>query len=144
MLVISKSGGYPLWVIVSYSMSSVYYALVLDNRASPNLLFYQILLFWLHLTTYVNNLVIHPQKVRLQNLKLICSCLFLNATVKPLLKSSNLCLDSFSWNLENWESSIEKTTSSIPLKFRYFHCLRHALFYEPFQLDKSWFLKIGL
>ena len=40
----------------------VYYALVLGNRSFLNLLFYQILLFLLHLTEYVNYLVIHFQK----------------------------------------------------------------------------------
>ena len=72
MLVISKSGAYPLWVIVTYSISSAYYTLVLGNKPFPNLLFYPILLYHLHLTTHVNNLVIHPQKkVHWQNLKLI-------------------------------------------------------------------------
>ena len=52
-------------------MSSAYYALVLGNRPFLNLLFYQILLLRLHLTTHVNNLAIHPKKLRLQNLKLI-------------------------------------------------------------------------
>ena len=66
LLVISKSGGYPLRVIVTYSMSSAYYALVLGNRPFPNLFFYQILLFHLHFTTHVNNLVIHPQKSTLK------------------------------------------------------------------------------
>ena len=42
--------------------SSVYYALVVRNRSFLNLLFYQILLFRLHLTEYVNYLVIHSQK----------------------------------------------------------------------------------
>ena len=43
-------------------MSSVYYALVLENRSFLNLFFYQVLLFRLHLTEYVNYLVTHPQK----------------------------------------------------------------------------------
>ena len=64
-------GGYPLSLIVAYSTGSVYYALVLGNRPFSNLLFYQIFLFGLYLRKYVNNLVIHPQKSTLQNLKLI-------------------------------------------------------------------------
>ena len=44
-------------------MSSAYCALILGNRTFPNLLFYQTLLFRLHLTKYVNNLVIHPRKI---------------------------------------------------------------------------------
>ena len=51
---------------MNMSMSSAYYTLVLGNRPFPNLLFYQILLFRLHLTTHVNNLVIHPQKSTLK------------------------------------------------------------------------------
>ena len=49
----------------------LYYTLVLDYRPLPNLLFYEILLFRLYLGKYVNNLVIQPQKVRLQNLQMI-------------------------------------------------------------------------
>ena len=71
LLVISFSGGYPLLLIVTYSMSSAYDALVLGDRPFPTLLFYQILLFCLYLRKYVDNLVIHPKKVRLQNLQLI-------------------------------------------------------------------------
>ena len=52
-------------------MSSAYYALVLDNRPFPNLLFYQILLFRLHLTTHVNNFGYSPSKKYVKNLKLI-------------------------------------------------------------------------
>ena len=52
-------------------MSSVYCVLVLGDKPFPNLLFYQILLFCLHLRKYVNNLVIHTAKVRLQNLQLL-------------------------------------------------------------------------
>ena len=40
LLVISHSGGYPLSLIVTYSMISSYYALVLGNRPFPNLLFH--------------------------------------------------------------------------------------------------------
>ena len=47
----------------------LYYTLVLGDR--PNILFYEILLFRLYLGKYVNNLVIQPQKVRLQNLQMI-------------------------------------------------------------------------
>ena len=68
----------------------------------------------------------------------------LNLTVKPLLKLSWLCLDSFSWNLENCEVSTEKTKSSISIKNRYFYCLNHSLFYGPLELDKSCFQKIDL
>ena len=49
----------------------LYYTLVLGDRPFPNLLFYEILLFRLYLGKYVNNLVIHSQKVRLQNLQMI-------------------------------------------------------------------------
>ena len=87
--VILKLGGYPLWVIVTYSMSSVYYALVLGNRSFLNLLFYQILLFLLHLTEYVNYLVIDSQKSTFSKIKADFSCnLALNITIKPLLKLS--------------------------------------------------------
>ena len=61
----------PPLIIVTHSMSSAFYVLVLRNITFPNLLFYQILLFRLYLRKYVNNLVIHPQKICLQNLKLI-------------------------------------------------------------------------
>ena len=74
LLVISHLGGYPLSLIVTYSISSTYYALVLGKRPwqkRPNLLFYQTLLFRLYLRKSVNNLFIHPQKIRLQNSKLI-------------------------------------------------------------------------
>ena len=68
-------------------MSSVYYALVLGNFLK--LFFYQILLFRLHLTKYVNYLVIHPQKSTFSKFKADCSCnLALNITIKPLLKLS--------------------------------------------------------
>ena len=72
-LVISYSGGYPLSLIVTYSMISAYYALVLGSRPFPNLLFHQIFLFPLYLRKYVNNLVtvFTLKNVRLQNLKLI-------------------------------------------------------------------------
>ena len=51
---------------------------------------------------------------------------------------------SFSWNLENWEASAEKTKSLISIKLWYFHCLSHSLFYWSLQLDKSCFQKIDL
>ena len=60
LLVISHSEGYPLSLIVTYSMSSTYYAQVLGDRPFPNLLLCQILLFGLYLRKYANNLVIHP------------------------------------------------------------------------------------
>ena len=72
LLVISFSGGYPLLVVVTYSMSSAFYALFFGDRPFPNLLIYQIFLFRLYLRKYVNNLVIHLQKkVRLKNLQLM-------------------------------------------------------------------------
>ena len=40
LLVILSSGGYPVLLKVTYSMSSAYYALVLGDRPFPNLLFY--------------------------------------------------------------------------------------------------------
>ena len=43
-------------------MSSAYYALVPSDRPFPHLLFYQILLYRLHLRKYVKDFVIHPQK----------------------------------------------------------------------------------
>ena len=55
------SGGYPLSLIVTYSM--IYAYDVLGNRPFPNLLFHQILLFRLYLRKYVNSLVVHPQKL---------------------------------------------------------------------------------
>ena len=70
-------------------MSSLHYALVLGNRSFLNLLFYQVLLFRLHLTEYENYLVIHPQKSTFSKLKADFSCyLSLNITIKPLLKLS--------------------------------------------------------
>ena len=70
-------------------MSSVYYALVLGHRSFLNLLFYQILLFRLHLTEYVNYFVIHFQKSTFLKIKADFSCnLALNITIKPLLKLS--------------------------------------------------------
>ena len=58
----SHSRGYPLSLIVTYSMSSAWCALVLGGKLFPNLLFYQVLFFRLYLRKYVNNLVIHPEK----------------------------------------------------------------------------------
>ena len=49
LLVISHLGGYRLSLIVTYSMSSANYALVLGNRAFSNLLFHETLLFRLYL-----------------------------------------------------------------------------------------------
>ena len=75
--------------IVTYSMSSVYYVLVLGNRSFLNLLFHQILLFRLNLTEYVNYFVIHSQKSTFSKIKADFSCnLALNITIKPLLKLS--------------------------------------------------------
>ena len=71
MLVTSHLGGYPLTLIVTYSMSSAYYALILGNKPFSNLLFYQILLFRLCLRKYVNNLVIHPQKCTFAKFKTV-------------------------------------------------------------------------
>ena len=61
----------PLWYTTTY-----YTPLVLGNKPFPNLLFYQILLYCLHLTTHVNNLVIHPQKSKLAKSKTDISCNF--------------------------------------------------------------------
>ena len=61
LLVISHLGDYPLLLIVTLSMSSAYYTLVLGDRTFPNLLFYQILSH-LYLRKCVNNLVIDFQK----------------------------------------------------------------------------------
>ena len=47
----------------------VYYALVLGNRSFLNLLFYQILLFLVHLTEYVKYSVIHFQKSTFSKIK---------------------------------------------------------------------------
>ena len=48
--------------MMTYSMISAYYALVLGNGHFPNLLFHQILLFRLYLIQFVNKLVIKWQK----------------------------------------------------------------------------------
>ena len=64
--------------MITYSMSSANYALVLGNRPFPNLLFYQILLFRLYLRKDVNNLVIHPQKSTFAKFKADFSCNLLN------------------------------------------------------------------
>ena len=69
--VISHSGGYPLSLIVTYSMISAYYALVLGSGPFPNLLFHQILLFRLYLRKYVNDVVIQPQKYTFAKFKRI-------------------------------------------------------------------------
>ena len=54
-----------------------------------NLLFYQILLFRLYLTEYVNYLFIHAQKSTFSKFKADLSCnLALNIRIKPLLKLS--------------------------------------------------------
>ena len=50
----------------------------------------------------------------------------------------------FSWNLENWKGSANKTKSSTSIKLRYFHFSSNSLFYWPLQLDKSCFQKIDL
>ena len=78
LVIISYSGGYPLLLIVTYSMSSANYGLVLSDRPFPNLLFYQILLFCLHLRKYVNDLVIHPQKSTFAKFTADFSCNFTN------------------------------------------------------------------
>ena len=71
MLLISNSGGYPLFDIVTYSMISAYYAPILGKRHFPNLLFHQILLFRLYLRKYVNDVVIQPQKYTFAKFKRI-------------------------------------------------------------------------
>ena len=76
LLVIPYLGGYPLSLIVTYSMISAYYALVFGNRPFPNLLFYQILLFHLYLRKQVNDLVIHPQKCTSAKFKADFACNF--------------------------------------------------------------------
>ena len=124
LVIISYSGGYPLLLIVTYSMSSANYGLVLSDRPFPNLLFYQILLFCLHFRKYVNDLVIHPQKSTFAKFTSDFSCNFTNF-----------------W-LEDWEASTKKTKSSIYIKLWHFHCLSHSLFYLPLQLNKSRFQKI--
>ena len=58
--------------MVTYSMSSANYALVLANRPFPSLLFHQILLFLLDLRIWLFVL----KKVSLQNLKLIVLGIF--------------------------------------------------------------------
>ena len=75
--------------IVTYSIGSVYYVLVLGNRSFLNLLFHQILLFHVNLTEYVNYFVIYSQKSTFSKIKADFSCnLALNITIKPLLKLS--------------------------------------------------------
>ena len=64
--------------MVTYSMSSADYALVLGNRPFPSLLFCQILLFRMYLRKDENNLVIHPQKSKFAKFKADFSCNFLN------------------------------------------------------------------
>ena len=76
LLVISYLGSYPLLRIVTYSMSSAYYSLVLGDRPFPNLLFYQVYLFRLYLRKYVNNLVSHPQKSTFAKFTANFSCNF--------------------------------------------------------------------
>ena len=49
--------------MVTYSMSSENYALLLADRPFPSLLFYQSLLFRLYFRKDVNNLAVHPQKI---------------------------------------------------------------------------------
>ena len=121
-------------------MSSAYCALVSSDRPFPHLLFYQILLFCLHLRKYVNNFMIHPQNSTFAKFTADFSCNFTNFW--PWMSRSNICLRSVSyvwtryvsWNLENWVAS----------KLWYFHYLGHSLFYWPFQLDKSCFQKNDL
>ena len=78
----------PPLIIVTHSMSSAYYVLVLRNVTFPNLLFYQIFLFRLYLRKYVNNLVIHPQKNMFAKFKANFSCNLTNFW--PLMSRSNL------------------------------------------------------
>ena len=97
LLVVSHLGAYPLCLIVTYNIISAPYALLVhDSRPFPNLLVHQILLFCLYLRKYINNLVIHPQKSTLAKFKAeFYEFLTFNFTVKPLLKLSQSCLDSF-------------------------------------------------
>ena len=47
------------------------------------------------------------------------------------------CLISFSWNLDNWKASTEKTKNSLSVKIMYFQNLSHSLFCEekiPFKI----------
>ena len=79
--------------MVTYSMSSSTYVIVLGNRPFPSLLFCQILLFRSYLRKGVNNLVIHPQNSTFAKFKADFSSNFfefftLNVTVNPLLKFS--------------------------------------------------------
>ena len=74
----SHSEGYPLSLIVNYSMNSAYYALVLGDRPFPNLIFCQFLLFGFYLRKYADNLVIHPQKSKFSKITVDFSCNFTN------------------------------------------------------------------
>ena len=133
LLVIFKSGGYPLWAVVFYSMSSAYYTLVFNNKPFPNLLFYQILLYRLHLTTHVNNLVIHPYSP---------SCNFTWVFDLECHCQTSVKVELMFWLLFmkfRKLASTEKMKSWIPVKLRYFHCLSHALFYEPVEIGHKLF-----
>ena len=78
LLVISHSGGYPLSLIITYSMSSAYHLLVLGNYRSVDFIIYQILLFRLHLRKYINDLVLYPQNRTFGKFKADFSCNFTN------------------------------------------------------------------
>ena len=77
-------GFYLLSFMVTYSMSSVYYTLVLGDRPFPNLLFYQILLIRLYLRKHANNLVSYPQ-VTFTKFKGGFSCNFTNFHLNGLV-----------------------------------------------------------
>ena len=62
--------------MVTYSMGSANYTLVLGNRPFPTLLFDQIFLFRLHLRKDVNNLALHSQKSTFAKSKADFSCNF--------------------------------------------------------------------
>ena len=148
LLVIIHSRCYSLSLIVTDGIISAYYALVLGNRPFPNLLFHQILLFRLHLRKCVNNLVIHPQKVRLQNLKLIFPVILrifdIESHSQTSVKVASVMFALVFMKFRKLRSLYQKTKSSFSIKLRYFHCLNHSLFYPPLQLDKSCFQKTDL
>ena len=124
MLVIYFSCGYHLLLMVTYRMSSAYYALVLGDRSFLNLLFYQIFLFHLYLRNNLNR------------------GLTLNVTVKPLFKLFQLVFMKFR-KLRSFCKK-KKKKSLISIKLWYFHSLSHCLFYWPLQLNKSHLQKIDL
>ena len=132
--------------MMTYSMISAYYALVLGNGHFPNLLFHQILLFRLYLIQCVNKLVIKWQKYTFTkfkasfsgNLRMFDLESHIHTSVKVKLVKSGLVY----MKLRKLKSPYQENKKLNLHKKKYFYCWNHSIFYGRFQFYKSFFKKI--